>query len=265
MSIGISLRTATATVTSSNFFDFGELVDGGVVQFVQSLHQLHEFLGDAETPRRGRCLAGDLVQHPFDLFLQCGRGDRQQPGADRFLGAAQQVGDELCRKIGAKAEDFDQFVVRAGARDDGGEALVGKPGSGVIGELSDHPAFAAIDDDVGHGRGKVGPAGNGEQVILPLLAGDLDQNVGPEPARIGKHAAGDLDLVVPGEMLDHLERGVVERRQPFREFGLRPRFDARDQQAEYVVEDLDLVVAETVSIIEEEIGDLPQGFHPLGR
>ncbi len=66
-------------------------------------------------------------------------------------------------------------------------------------------------------------------------------------------------------MLDHLERGVVERRQPLREFGLGPRFDARDQEAEHVVEDLDLVVAETVSIMEEEIGDLPQGFHPLGR
>ncbi len=66
-------------------------------------------------------------------------------------------------------------------------------------------------------------------------------------------------------MLDDLERGVIERCKPPREFGLRPRFDARDQQAEHVVEDLDLVVAETVSVAEKEIGNLPQGFHPLGR
>ena len=80
-----------------------------------------------------------------------------------------------------------------------------------------------------------------------------------------KHAAGDLDLVVPGEMLDDLERGVVERRQPLGKFGLRSRFDACDQEAEHVVEDLDLVVAEAFPVMEEQIGDLPQGFHPLGR
>ena len=66
-------------------------------------------------------------------------------------------------------------------------------------------------------------------------------------------------------MLDHLERSIVEWRQPLRKFGLRPRFDARDQEAEHVIEDLDLVVAEAFPVIEEEIGDLPQGFHPLGR
>ncbi len=125
--------------------------------------------------------------------------------------------------------------------------------------------FAAADDDVGHGRRQFGTAGNGEQVVLPLAAGDLDQHLGPEPAGIGKHIAGDLDLVVPGQMLDHLERRVVERRQPPGKFGLRPRFDACDQEAEHVVEDLDLVVAEAFPVIEEQIGDLPQGFHPSGR
>ena len=80
-----------------------------------------------------------------------------------------------------------------------------------------------------------------------------------------QHFAGDGDLVVAGQMLDDLERRVVERRQPLAEFGLGPRFDARDQQAEHVVEDLDLVVAETVAVIEEQIGNLPQGVDPLGR
>ncbi len=82
---------------------------------------------------------------------------------------------------------------------------------------------------------------------------------------MGQHGAGDRDLVVPSQMLDHLERRVVERRQPLRELGLGPGFDAGDQQAEHVVEDLDLVVAETVSVIEEEIGDLPEGVDPFGR
>jgi hypothetical protein len=185
--------------------------------------------------------------------------------ADRVLGASQQIAHAIFRQIAAKAENLDQFVVGRGAGDDVGIASLGKLRAGIVGQFADHLAFAAIDDHVGHGRGQVGPAGNGEQVILPLAAGDLDQHVGPEPAGIGKHIAGDLDLVVPGQMLDYLERRVVERRQPLGEFGLGPRFDARDQQAEHVVEDLDLVVAEAFPIVEKEIGDLPQGFHPFGR
>ena len=261
----MSLSAASATVTSSNFFDSGEIVDGRVVQFAQLLHQLHEFLGDAEAPCRRRRVAGDRVQYLLDLFLERRRRDGQQAGADRVLGAAQQIAHAICRQIGAKAENLDQFVVGRGAGDDAGKAFIGKPRAGIVGQFADHLAFAAIDDDVGDGGGQVGPAGNGEQMVLSLAAGDLDQHLGSEPAGIGEHAAGDLDLVVPGEMLDHLERRVVERRQPLRELGLRPRLDACDQEAEHVVEDLDLVVAETFSVMEEEIGDLPQGFHPLGR
>jgi len=41
------------------------------------------------------------------------------------------------------------------------------------------------------------------------------------------------------------------------------RFATR--QVEHIVEHLDLVGAETVSIIEEKIGDLPQGVDPFGR
>jgi len=55
---------------------------------------------------------------------------------------------------------------------------------------------------------------DGEQVFLSLGAGDLDQRFDAEPARMRQHLAGDGDFVVLGQMLDHLERGVVERRQP---------------------------------------------------
>ncbi len=101
-------------------------------------------------------------------------------------------------------------------------------------------------------------------MVLAFAAGNLDQGFGSETARLGQHGARDLDFVVPGQMLDHLERRVVDRRQPARQLGLGPGFDPRDQQAEHVVEDLDLVIAETVSVIEEQIGDLPEGVHPFG-
>jgi hypothetical protein len=66
-------------------------------------------------------------------------------------------------------------------------------------------------------------------------------------------------------MLDHLERRVVERRQPLGELGLRPGLDARDQNTEHVIEDLDLVVAQTFSVVEKQIGYLSQRLDPSGR
>ena len=53
ISIGISLRSAIETVTSSNFFEFGEIIDRRIVQLVQPLHQFHDLLGEAEVSPRG--------------------------------------------------------------------------------------------------------------------------------------------------------------------------------------------------------------------
>ena len=189
----------------------------------------------------------------------------QQTGAHGVLGAAQQVAQILDRKIEPEAEDLDQFVVPVGAGDDAGVAGFRKMRAGIVRKAADHLAVAAVDDHVGDFLGKVGPPGDREQVILSLGAGNLDQRVGGDPARMRQHFAGNRDLVVAGQMLDDLEGCIVERRQPLAEFGLGPRFDARDQQAEDVVEDLDLVVAQALAIIEEQIGHLPQGFDPTGR
>ena len=134
ISIGISLRTAIATVTSSNFFDSAKLYTAASSS---SFSPFISFTISSATPKLRPVprLAGDLVQDPFDLFLDCWRRDGQKPGANRFLGAAQQVSNELCREIGAKAEDFDQFVVRAGAGNDGGKALVGKLAPALLASL----------------------------------------------------------------------------------------------------------------------------------
>ena len=112
--------------------------------------------------------------------LDRGRRDRQQPGANGVLGAAQQVAQILDREIEPKAEDLDQLIVALGAGDDVGIAGLGKVRARIVRELADHPAVAAIDDHVGDFLGQVGPARNGEQVILSLGAGNLDQRVGAE-------------------------------------------------------------------------------------
>jgi len=83
---------------------------------------------------------------------------------------------------------------------------------------------------------------------------------------MGEHVAGNGDLVVPCQILDDLERRVVERRQPLAELRPVPRVSTRAiNMAQHVVEDLDLVVAETLAVIDGKISDLSQGFDPPGR
>ncbi len=149
--------------------------------------------------------------------------------------------------------------------DQAGIAGLGKTRGGIVRQPADDPGFAAPDDHIGDCFGQIIPRRDCEQMVLSLDAGDLDQRLGAEPAGMGQHVAGDRDLVVPRQILDDLERCVVERRQPLAELGPGPRLDARDQQAQHVVEDLDLVVAETFAIVEEKVGDLSQGFDPPGR
>ena len=102
-------------------------------------------------------------------------------------------------------------------------------------------------------------------MVLALGAGDLDQRVGAEPAGIGQHVGGDLDLVVEGEVLDHLERRVVDRRQPPRELGPGAGLDPHDQEAEHVVEHLDLLFGQPLAVMQEQVGHAPERRDAFGR
>ena len=101
-------------------------------------------------------------------------------------------------------------------------------------------------------------------MVLSLGAGDPDQRIGAKPAGMGQHLAGDLDLVVGGKLFDDLERGVVDRREPLAEFGPGPGLDPCDQQAQHVVEHLDLFFAETFPVKHEEVRHPPQGCDAFG-
>ena len=73
------------------------------------------------------------------------------------------------------AEDLGQLVVCIGTRDDAGIAGVRKARTGVVCKLSNDLAFAATDDHVGDGWREVFPARNGEQMVLALGLGNLDE------------------------------------------------------------------------------------------
>ncbi len=82
---------------------------------------------------------------------------------------------------------------------------------------------------------------------------------------MGQDIAGYRDIVVSGQVLNDFEWRVVERRQAPAEFGLGPAFNAGDQKAQHIVEDLDLILAQPLSVMQEKIGHLSKGANPLLR
>jgi hypothetical protein len=199
------------------------------------------------------------------LISSWSRRDRRQPGAHRVGRAPQQVTQEFERKVNTKPEDLGEFVIRLCAGDDAGIAGVGKARAGVVCELSNDLAFAAVDDHVGHGFRQVHPARNREQVLLPPGAGDLHEVARPQAARLRQHAAGHRDFLVPRKVLDDFERRVVDRRQATAELGSGLAFDPGDQKTQHVVEDLDLIVVEASTIVQEQVSHLAKRRNPLLR
>jgi len=228
------------------------------------LQQLCQRVGEAEiAPRRiSSGSVGDRPQNAPDLFLELGRRDGHQPGAYGVGRAPQQVAEKFDRKVDAKPEEFGEFIVGAGVGDDTGIAGIGKARARIVRQLSNHLGFAALDDHVGDGLRQACPARDREQMILPLCAGDLDEIAGPQAAGMGQHAAGHFNLVIPREMLDDLEWRVIDRRQPGREFRPCPGFDAADQKAQHVVKNLDLLLGETIALIQEKTGHLAKRLDP---
>src|ERR1700722_14094533 len=107
---------------------------------------------------------------------------------------------------------------------------------------------------------------DGEQVLLALAAGDLDQVACGQARGLGQDRPGNRDLVVAGALPNHLARRIIDRRQMPPQLDQRLGLDALDQVAKDVVEQADLRLIEAVGIVEKQVGDTPKRFDAfLGR
>ena len=70
---------------------------------------------------------------------------------------------------------------------------------------------------------------------------------------MGQHVAGNGDFIVPCQMLHDFRRREVDRRQPLAEFGPGAAFDPGDQQAQHIVEDLDLFLVEARAVMRKRL------------
>ena len=100
-------------------------------------------------------------------------------------------------------------------------------------------------------------------MFLSLGLRVVDQGTGRQAARVGQDRPRHLNLIVRGKLLitpdGACSTGASWRLRPL------PGFNARDKVTQDIVEHLDLVFAQTVSAMQEEIRDLPKGADPLCR
>src|SRR5207249_5279543 len=91
------------------------------------------------------------------------------------------------------------------------KSVLREPRAAVDGDLAGNLAVAAIDQHVGDRLVDLGSLRYGQEMILALLARDLDQIAGRELLGVLEHRAGNNNLIVLGEMADDLARRAVDR------------------------------------------------------
>ncbi|MGY4622299.1 hypothetical protein ACVWY3_000055 [Bradyrhizobium sp. USDA 4486] len=115
---------------------------------------------------------------------------------------------------------------------------------------------AALDQHVGHGLADLLALRDRKQMRLAFGQGALDQHLLIDAVGIAQHGAGDLDLVVEGELLDDVERGVIAGCHQLGELRPRRHLDLVGEPADDLAEHADLVVA--VAARDQDVGRMPQ-------
>ena len=98
-----------------------------------------------------------------------------------------------------------------------------------------------------------------EQMGLALGADVGNQRVSLEPPGLLQDGAGDIDLIVKGELVDDIDRGIVEAGQPPCQLRARRDFNLVRQPPDDLAEGPYLVV--TVAAGDHQIGRMPQRPH----
>jgi hypothetical protein len=96
-----------------------------------------------------------------------------------------------------------------------------------------------------------------------LGARDFDKIGIAQPRRRCQDLLGDDDVVVPGEPSHDVDGRIVDWPKAPTEFGQRFTFDSLDQMSQDVVENVDLLITEPISIRDKQVGNASQRFDTL--
>src|SRR5258708_3144962 len=98
---------------------------------------------------------------------------------------------------------------------------------------------------------------------LALGRRDINEVAGRKPPRLRQHRPGNIDVLVLCQAPDRLDRRIVDRGEALAELDQGSALDPADQEAQYVVENLYLVLVQPIGIVEEEVGNPPKRLGPV--
>src|SRR5436305_7387973 len=102
----------------------------------------------------------------------------------------------MARDLSARADRLGKLVITLGALDQPDIAGFRELGAWILGSAERHLPVAALHQHIGNSLGKRFALRYGEQVLLALGSGILDQSRVVELSRLREHRARHLDGVI---------------------------------------------------------------------
>ena len=208
---------------------------------------------------------GDLGQDIVDFRFPFGRRRSEQPLVHDRGRSCQQFAKQRRRNIGPQSDCFGQHAVLSARLTRREKPVVGNAGAAVFGDAARDLAIAAPHQHIGDRLAERPARRDGLQMRLAFGLGEIDQIGFGQARRQLQHRAGDGNIVVIGERAQHLHRRIGDRRQADGEFGARLGLDFLDEQAEDVVEQVDMLVVVGAGAVEKQRGNALQRLGALRR
>ena len=102
-------------------------------------------------------------------------------------------------------------------------------------------------------------------MILPAGVRNLDKVFIGQPAGLAEDRAGNRNFLVPCELANELARRLSDRRQACAQLHQSPALDALYQMDQHIVENADLLLIETIRVVEKQVGYPAQSLNALFR
>src|SRR5207248_7019008 len=129
---------------------------------------------------------------------------------DRIRRLAQQIAEEVRRKVRPRSDFPRQHGIVRGALRQSEKGLVAQPRTAIFRQLAQDLATAAANQQFAQRLRYGGAARDCEQIRLSLARGKVDEIVIGEPGRAFEYGAGDLDRLVVREQPYHPDGSAIE-------------------------------------------------------
>ena len=112
-------------------------------------------------------------------------------------------------------------------------------------------SITAIEQNIGYGGFECGSLGDRQKVSLAFGLSNFNEVVRCKPSRACQDRRGDGNFVMACQASDHSAGRITDGSKALSEIDKRALFDPLRKEAQNVVEDLYLLVVETIGVVQE--------------